>query len=32
MHNDRNLLQEAGWMVIIFTADDLTATWLMATR
>ncbi len=28
----RNLLQEAGWMVITFTAEDLKRPWLMATQ
>ena len=28
----RNQLQEAGWLVITFTADDLRQPWLMATQ
>jgi len=28
----RNLLQEAGWLVIVFTAEDLKRPWLMATH
>ena len=28
----RNLLQEAGWLVIVFTADDLRRPWLMASH
>lgn len=28
----RNLLQEAGWLVITFTADDLSRPWLMVSQ
>jgi hypothetical protein len=28
----RNLLQEAGWLVITFTADDLARPWLMVSQ
>jgi hypothetical protein len=28
----RNQLQEAGWLVITFTADDVRRPWLMATQ
>ncbi len=27
----RNLLQAAGWLVIVFTANDLRRPWLMAS-